>query len=96
MMISRTMAAQDPKSNAKKLDKIDKKDDLSVSQSQIQVEQKEDLDQDPAKKVRFIVRANDIFKFYWDILILLIAILNTFTIPLSLAFYDINTSFSTD
>ena len=44
--------------------------------------------------MKFLVRANDTFKLYWDILILIIAIVNSFTIPITLAFEEINESLS--
>ena len=40
-------------------------------------------------KLNFIIRANDSWKFQWDILILLIAIFNSITIPLTLSFDEI-------
>ena len=42
-----------------------------------------------SQKLDFIIRANDSWKFQWDILILLIAIFNSITIPLTLSFDEI-------
>jgi hypothetical protein len=40
------------------------------------------------KKQTWLIRANDTWKFWWDIIILLLAFFNSFTIPLSLASFD--------
>ena len=42
----------------------------------------------------FLIRANDQIKLTWDILILIIAIFNSFSIPLTLAFSEIEENFS--
>ena len=42
----------------------------------------------------FLIRANDQIKLSWDILILIIAIFNSFSIPLTLAFDGIDEAFS--
>ena len=45
------------------------------------------------KNWNLLIRANDSWKFWWDIIILLFALFNSVTIPMSLAFDEIDESF---
>ena len=42
------------------------------------------------KKKPFIIRENDTWKNYWDTVILILALFNSITIPISLTFDDLS------
>ena len=42
------------------------------------------------RKFNFLIRENDVFKVYWDFVILLFALFNSLTIPMTLSFAEIN------
>ena len=90
-------AAAAPEDAEKKLTdlKKGKQNDLSQSLVQVKEESQKSLESD-ANQPKFLVRANDVFKLYWDSVILLIAIFNSFSIPLALAFSGIGRDLAED
>lgn len=86
-----------PVNPERKLKDLKKGKDNDLTQSLVvkKEESQKKLEGD-ANKPKFLVRANDVFKLYWDIIILLIAIFNSFSIPLALAFQGIGRDLAVD
>ena len=77
------------KKNSQKSNQQIVKSDFNESVTSIVKDKKKKPNAKSKSNFTFIIRANDSWKFQWDILILLIAIFNSVTIPLTLAFDEI-------